>query len=134
MKLSNIKRILTENLPTEVLKWIDEIVIPLNTVISQISDALSSQLTITDNMLGCVKNFTLTTADFPFTFNHGLNAQPKICFIAQINDTSGNPATFTTAPYAQWFLGTEANTIILQTITGLDITKKYDVTLVVLSN
>ena len=134
MKLSNIKRLLTENLPTDVLKWIDEIVIPLNTVISQITDALSSQLTITDNMLGSVKTFTLTSADFPFTFNHGLNAQPKICFIAQINDNSGNPATFTAAPYAQWFLGSAANTITIQTITGLNVTKKYDVTLVVLAN
>ena len=134
MRLSNIKRIITENLPVDVLKWIDEIVIPLNTVISQLTDALSSQLTITDNMLGGIKTFTLTPADFPFSFNHGLTVQPKICFIAQINDNSGNPATFTAAPYAQWYLSSEANTIVIQTITGLNVNKKYDVTLVILAN
>lgn len=133
-RLNNIKRIIKENMPEEVQKWIDLLLFPLNNAISQFTYALSNQLTINDNMLGTVKTFNLTSSQFPFTFNHGLNIQPKICFIGQINDTSASPATFTVAPYAQWFLGSTANTIVIQTITGLDPAKTYSITFVILAN
>lgn len=123
-----------EQLPKEVIIWIDQILLPLNEAISQFTNALSSQLTITDNMLGTVKTFSLQPAQFPFTFNHGLSIQPRICFIGQINDNSGSPATFTSAPYAQWFIGSSANTITIQNITGLNNTKTYNVTFVILAN
>lgn len=133
--LTNIKRVIKEQMPSDVIKWIDQVLIPLNTFMSQVTYALTKQLTITDNMVGSVKTFNLTSDQFPFTFNHGLaGVNPKIVFIGQINDTSASPATFTVAPYAQWFLGNNANTIIIRSITGLDITKTYSVTFVVLGS
>ena len=133
-RLSNIKRIIKEQLPADVQKWIDQLLIPINNAISQFTYALTNQLTITDNFLGSVKTFTVKTSDFPYTFRHGLNIKPQIMFLGQITDTSSNPATFTVAPYPQWSLGSDGTTIVIQTITGLDPSKSYTVTVVVLSN
>lgn len=133
-QLSNIKRIIKEQLPADVQKWIDALLIPLNNAISQFTYALTSQLTISDNFLGSVKTFTLTQSDFPFTFQHGLNTKPKILFIGQILDTASNPATFTNGPVPQWAVGGNGSTIVIQTITGLDPSRTYSVTLVVLAN
>lgn len=130
-RLSNIKRIIKEQLPSDVQKWIDTILFPLNDAISQFTNALNKQLTVTDNMNGTIKNFRLTSSQFPFTFNHGLTQQPTVLIIGQINDTSGSPTTFTAAPYAQWSIGSAASTITVQTITGLDPAKTYSVTFLI---
>lgn len=134
MKISGIKRIIKEQLPASVQPWIDQLLYPLNNAISQFTTALTNQLTITDNMLGAVKTYTLTTSQFPFTFAHGLKINPSIVFLGQIQDTSANPATFTVGPVIQWSIGSTGSTIVVQTITGLDPTKSYNVTIVVLSN
>lgn len=134
MKISGIKRIIKEQLPSSVQPWIDQLLYPINNAISQFTTALGNQLTISDNMLGAVKSFTLTSAQFPFTFTHGLKIKPKIVFIGQINDTDANPGTFTTGPVVQWSVGSNGSTIVLQTITGLNPAKSYNVTLVVLSS
>lgn len=133
-QLSNIKRIIKEQLPSDVQKWIDALLIPLNNAISQFTYALTSQLTISDNFLGSVKTFTLKTSDFPFTFQHSLNVKPKILLLGQIIDTSSNPAVFTAGPVPQWNIGSDGKTIVIQTITGLDPTRSYSVTVVVLAN
>jgi len=131
--LSNVKRILKEQLPSDVQKWADQFLIPLNNAISQITNALGNQLTITDNMLGAVKIFTLKTSDFPYTFSHALNIRPKILFIGQIQDASSTPAIFTVAPVVQWQASSTGSSIVIQTITGLDPAKSYNVTLVLLA-
>lgn len=118
-------------MPSSVQQWIDQLLIPTNNAISQFTYALTNQLTITDNMLGAVKTFTLSPSQFPFTFNHGLTVQPKILQIGQINDTSANPSIFSVAPFAQWTIGSTGNTIIINTITGLDPAKQYNVTFVI---
>lgn len=134
-KLTNIKRILKEQMPSDVQRWIDNLLFPLNNAISQFTNALSNQLTISDNFLGSVKTFTLKTSDFPFTFSHGLNIKPKIVFLGQVQEsTSGTPATFTNGPVIQWEIGSTGSTILIRTITGLDSTKSYSVTVVVLGN
>lgn len=134
MKISGIKRIIKEQLPSTVQPWIDQLLYPINNAISQFTTALGNQLTISDNMLGAVKSFTLTSAQFPFTFTHGLKIKPKIVFIGQINDTDATPGTFITGPVVQWSVGSNGSTIVLQTITGLNPLKSYNVTLVVLSS
>lgn len=121
-------------MPSSVQQWVDQLLIPVNDAISQFTYALTNQLTITDNMLGTVKTFTLSPNQFPFTFNHGLQVQPKILQIGQINDTSANPAIFTAAPYAQWAIGSTGNTIVINTITGLNPLKQYSVTFVILAS
>lgn len=131
-KLTNIKRIIKEQLPSDVQKWIDNLLIPINNAISQFTYALSNQLTITDNFLGSVKQFQLTTTQFPFTFKHGLGIKPAILFIGQIQDTTANPAIFTVGPVAQWEQGTDGTTVVIKSITGLDSSKQYTVTFVIL--
>lgn len=134
-KINNIKRILKEQLPSDVQKWIDNLLFPLNNAISQFTYALTNQLTISDNFLGSVKSFTLKNADFPFTFSHGLNVKPKIVFIGQIQETtSGTPANFTVGPVIQWEVGSTGSNILIRTITGLDSAKSYTVTVVVLGS
>ena len=133
-KLTNIKRIIKEQMPADVQKWIDTLLYPLNNAISQITYALANQLTISDNFLGSVKTQQVTTKSFPLTFKHGLSVKPGILFIGYIADTSSNPAIFTTAPFAQWHIPTDTTSVVIDTITGLDATKTYNVTFVILSN
>ena len=132
-KLSGIKRILKEQLPSAVQQWVDQLIIPLNNAVSQFTYALTNQLTITDNFQGAVKTFTLKNSDYPFTFQHGLAVRPKVCFLGQVLEDSGSPALFTAAPYAQWEPDQSGTQIVLRQITGLNASKTYFVTLVILA-
>jgi hypothetical protein len=134
MKISNVKRLIKEQLPNSIQPWIDQLLIPINNAITQFTNAFANQITISDNMLGVVKTFTLKTTDFPFTFSHSLNVRPKILFIGQIQDTNSTPGIFTVAPYAQWDNSATASSVVIQTITGLDPTKIYNVTIVLLGS
>lgn len=136
--LNNIKRIIKEQLPADVQKWIDVLLIPINNFISQVTYALTNQLTLTDNFLATIKTVTLSTAQFPYTFNHGLNVQPTILFIGQIQESIngtpvGSPAILTTPAVAQWVLGSSGSSIQILNITGLNSAKNYNVTFVVIA-
>lgn len=130
--LTNIKRIIKEDFPSEVQKWIDKLLIPLNNAISQFTFALNNQLTITDNFLGVLKEVTLKGDQFPYQFNHGLKVKPKILLIGQYQETSASPPLSTAGVTAQW--ETDGPTIILRAITGLDTTKTYNFTFVILGS
>ena len=132
MLISGIKRIIKEQLPASVQPWIDQILLPVNNAVSQFTTALTSNLTIKDNMLGDIYNFTLKTSQFPYTFTHKLASAPIIVFLGQIQDNSASPAIFTVAPVIQWSLSSTGTSIVIQTITGLDPTKSYNVTIVAL--
>lgn len=132
--ISNVKRLIKEQLPASVQAWIDQILIPINNSITQFTNAFQNQITISDNMLGAVKTFKLKTSDFPFTFTHSLNVRPKIMFIGQIQDTAANPSIFTVGPVVQWDNSSTGGSVVIQTITGLDPLKTYNVTVVLLGN
>lgn len=125
-KLTNIKRIIKEDFPSEVQKWIDKLLVPLNNSITQVTFALTNQLTLSDNMLAVVKEITLKGDQFPYQFNHGLKVKPIGCVILQAMETSASPPLFTNGVYAQW--DTDGPTITLRTITGLDSSRTYNFT------
>jgi hypothetical protein len=136
--LNNIKRIIKEQLPANVQSWIDVLLIPINNFISQVTYALTNQLTITDNFLGTIQQSNITTASFPYSFTHGLNVQPTIVFIGQIQEAVNGtavqtPTILTTPAIAQWQLGSNGTSIQILNITGLDSTKSYNVTFVVIA-
>jgi hypothetical protein len=62
LKLSGIKRIIKEDFPNEVQKWIDKLLLPFNNAISQFTYALTNQLTISENHLGSLKVLELSGA------------------------------------------------------------------------
>ena len=136
--LNNIKRIIKEQLPPDVQKWIDVLLIPINNFISQATYALTNQLTFTDNFLATIKQVTISTTDFPYTFNHGLTVQPMIMFIGQIQESVNGtavatPTILTTPAIAQWVLGSNGTSIQVLNITGLTAGKNYNVTFVVIA-
>lgn len=136
--LNNIKRIIKEQLPSDVQKWVDVLLIPINNFISQVTYALTNQLTLTDNFLATVKTVTIGSGDFPYSFNHGLNVQPTILFIGQIQEAvNGTPISnitvLTTPAIAQWQLGSNGTSVQIINITGIDPTKSYNVTFVVIA-
>lgn len=59
MKLTGIKRIIKEDFPPEIQKWIDTLLYPLNQNIEQTKEALTQNLNIEDNLLATVKTLTL---------------------------------------------------------------------------
>lgn len=136
--LNNIKRIIKEQLPPDVQKWIDVLLIPINNFISQATYALTNQLTFTDNFLATIKQVTIATTDLPYTFNHGLTVQPTIMFIGQIQEAVngtpvGNPTILTTPAIAQWVLGSNGTSIQILNVTGLTTGKSYNITFVVIA-
>jgi hypothetical protein len=136
--LNNIKRIIKEQLPSAVQQWADILLIPINNFISQVTYALTNELTFTDNFLATLQQSNITTAQFPYTFTHGLNVQPMIVFIGQIQEAVNGiavqtPTILTTPAIPQWIVGSNGNSITILNITGLDSTKSYNVTFVVIA-
>ena len=84
MKVTNIKRIIKEQMPTDVQKWIDQLLFPLNNAISQFTYALTNQLTITDNFLGSIRTIQISGSS------------------VLTGDTSAGSSTIANASYSQY--------------------------------
>lgn len=127
MKLTNIRRIIKEDFPSDIQKWIDKLLIPLNNAIAQFTFAMNNQLTITDNFLAEIKVIQLRGDQFPYTFNHTLRVKPTIVLIGQFQETSASPPIQTNGVSLQW--ETDGPSITIKTITGLDASRTYNFTL-----
>ena len=129
-KLTNVRRIIKEDFPTEVQKWLDKLLIPLNNAIEQFTFAMNKNLTITDNFDGALSTLeNVETSLFPLSFKNPLprGKVPQLVIIAQISEDSASPVIFTTAPFVQW--DSDGQLVTIRTITGLDPTRVYNVRL-----
>jgi hypothetical protein len=91
MKLSVIKRILVESFPSDVQKWVPAIVQPLNSFMDQVAKALSSGLTVRDNLKTQVYTITLSASQtYPLTVSYDLNEKPLELRVARIASQDGS--------------------------------------------
>lgn len=95
MKLSTIKRVLTESFPSDVQKWIGSLVSPLNNFLDQVTRALTNELTLADNLKAQSWVVTLEAAQtYPIKLAYNLNQKPSVLIVGRIasQDSSAIPA------------------------------------------
>lgn len=86
MKPRYIKRIIKEDFPADVQKWIDILLYPLNQNIEQTNQILTKNITLNDNIVAALKTLTVTgtsvlTAD---SAANGLELANPSCYRATI--------------------------------------------------
>lgn len=124
MKLSVIKRILVESFPSDVQKWVPAIVQPLNSFMDQVAKALSSGLTVRDNLKTQVYTITLSASQtYPLAVSYDLNEKPLEVRVGRIAAQDGS------ALPAHSFTWTWKGTQLDLTFNGLSAVK-YDVILI----
>jgi hypothetical protein len=90
MKLSTIKRLLLEGLPSDVKKWIPGIVQPLNQFLDQVTRALANELTVSDNLKAQQWSVTIgANQTYPIRLAYRLNERPSAVFVGKIAASAG---------------------------------------------
>lgn len=128
MKISAIKRLVLQDFPQEVQKWMIKLIQPLNQLTEQVISALQNGLTIGDNMK--CKKYDLSIAanqSYPIKLAYNLNQRPVSVHVAYCMEDSGSP-TAPTAAYSVWWKYDSDGLQI--TMIGLDAAKRYNVTII----
>lgn len=95
MKLSVTKKIPVEQLPSEVRGWFAQVAQPLNNALDQFVRALSSQLTIADNLKGQKFNLEISANQtYPLKLAYNLNERPS-AYLVELLPADGSVATLT---------------------------------------
>lgn len=127
-KINSVKRLVVEDFPSEVRKWLAKLIQPLNQFTSEVIAALSGGLTIADNFKS--KKYELTIAasqSYPIKLAYTLNERPTSVQVAYCMEDTGTPSTPTVA-YSVWW--TYSNSELSITMIGLDAAKRYKLVLV----
>lgn len=128
MKLSNIKRLLVEDFPSQA-EWIDKLLVPLNTFVDQVSQALDRGLTIGDNLDQQVNQITFLGAD-TISFKVNTRNRPQGLTVSRFETLSGTAPT--SAPFPTWTYSSTDSTITVNSwFGGLTTTAKYRVTFLI---
>lgn len=85
--LSSIKRILAESFPE--LKWMPQLLAPLNQFIEEINRALNNELTVGQNMNGVVKD-VVVDGTYPVRFKWSRASRPRVAWIGAVFPVSGS--------------------------------------------
>ncbi len=123
MRLPSISRIVVDQLPKDVQKWIGLVVDPLNSFMLTIKNGLNKGITINDNLSGAVKTVTVSGNSVEFTYES--SRAPKAVIVGNVVCTSS------WTPVAWSHTWNYSTGIINCTFYGLDSTKKYQVTFVI---
>jgi hypothetical protein len=140
MKISQNFNIQRETL-LEAPNWIDRLLGPLNLTIQQILQALQTNLTFEDNVVGQIRQFKVTTGPnyvankefttiiVPWLFAN--KKRPQAVLVGQIVQPSNQLPTYQAVIAAGWLYdGTGA--IRIPFLTGLADNSTYDITFVIL--
>lgn len=112
--------------------WISRLLYPLNVFMQATFSALNHGLTFTDNFLGQWKTVTIkgNSPSTQFAWNYPASGAPMGVIVTSVRDTSTSPATVTTAVTCAWSYA--SGTISIDNITGLDSTRQYSITFLVM--
>lgn len=130
MRLPQTVRIITEDLPSEVTKWVGKLVEPLNNFMLTMRNGLNKGVTVNDNMSGSVKSYSVTGNTL--TFEYKSARAPKIVLLGGWVDLTTPTWTPTTLPgICKW---SYANERVECTFLGLESTHRYSITLLILDD
>lgn len=125
MKISVSRKIILEELPSEVRGWFQKVTTVLNPYLDVTYQALNRGLTVADNFKAQSYTQTLQPGQTKLKLAYRLNERPIEVRIAQLIASDGTVPT--SAPYCHWQY---VNETIEATIVGLDSLKKYSITLI----
>jgi hypothetical protein len=130
MRLPQTVRIITEDLPNEVTKWVGKLVDPLNNFMLTMRNGLNKGITVNDNMAGSIKTYTVIGNSL--TFEYKSSRRPSVVLLGGWVDLTINTWTPTTLPgICKWDY---ANEKLNCTFLGLDSTHRYLITLLILDD
>lgn len=130
MKLPSFTRIIMEDLPTEVQKWVDKLVNPINSFMLTIRTGLNKNLTINENLSGAIK--TVLVINGAVSFRYTSSRKPTALLVGKWYNKTDNTWTPTTGIDVSWsYNGIDT---ITATFYGLENTNDYNITLVILDD
>jgi hypothetical protein len=129
-----IKRLVAEDFPD--FPGIEKLLQPLNTFMTEMSDAINAQLTFGQNILSDIRNLEIAMPSagsaFPVKTSTLLKVKPIGVLVIKVVEQGFDTPTLTSAVYANWTYA--ENVITINDIFGLDTTsgKIYDVTILII--
>lgn len=133
--LPPIRRIIKEELGPDVPEWVGRLLSTLNLVLQSLYTALNHGLTFGDNMQVQEKEFTIVAGplatDNTFNFMLTLPVKPTGLWLTAVLRQDGTAESFTTPVFPSWTWNSQANTIVISSITGLTDTKAYIIRVIV---
>lgn len=104
MKVPSIKRILPERFPE--LKWMPELLAPLNSFLEQIVAGVNRGLRISENFDGEVKTITVDNTaggeGFPVKFRWTRTSTPTVAWIGRAREVTGAHTAFADPLFLDW--------------------------------
>ena len=125
MKISPSKRLVVEDYKVESRELVTRLGQTLNTFLDQTSTALSSQLTLADNLKSQRFTTVLPVASSTTSFSYTLNERPTEVRIGQITRVDGT--AITAAFSLTWSYDGAKIAVVLQ---GLDAGKAHNITII----
>jgi hypothetical protein len=127
-KINSVKRLVIEDFPSEVRKWLVKLIQPLNQFTSEVIAALSGGLTIADNLKAKKYEVTIAASQaYPLKLAYTLNEKPTSVQVAYCMEDTGTPSTPSVAYCAWW---SYSNNELSVTMIGLDAAKRYKLVLI----
>lgn len=137
MKVSNIKRIVVEDFPSDQQQLVSGLGTALNPMLEQLSQVFDKNIDF-DNLNQQLVTMTMkvNASGIPEAgynqFTHGLSSRPKgiICISARPIDGTSFP---TSAPFVSFgYAGGSYQQIVIQHISGLQSTATYEIVMIVI--
>lgn len=128
-KLPDLRRILREDLGSDVPEYIDKIIGPVNSFSEAIYQALAKQITFSENISASLRTLEIvTSATYPADFAQtevysGLSRRADGVIILQIQNKANPYAPVTTSPFISW-LDLDGN-IKITHVSGLTASTTY---------
>ncbi len=134
-KIRKINKILTEDFPATYRDLVSKLAFALNPFLDNIVQALDKGLTITDNLNGEIKVITITADnDLPLQIRTSLNSCNSI-LVSRVTNLTNTSATLASAPFVEFKNKEEAGFKLIEitNITGISVTDKYRIRLILLN-
>ena len=131
-RIPPIKRLTTEDFKDQT-SWIGKLLSPLNEFMASTVQALNRGLTFSDNFAAQVKTltFTVDANTYPMKFLCTTGTKPMGLWVVSAKEVADNPATLTTAVFADWSYVN--GQIVINNISGLTSGHKYDICVIIVT-
>ena len=110
--------------------WVSKFLYTLNLFMGSVYSALNGNLTFANNMLGQINTVPIKGSSPSTSFIWNFSTLPQGVVLMNLIDTSAVPAAIKTATTVQWSVG--AGVVNINNITGLDSTRTYSATFLVI--
>jgi hypothetical protein len=126
MKINSVKRFILQDFPSDVQKWLEKLLQPLNSMTEQVISALQNNLTLKDNLKSKTYELTIQAdQSYPITLAYPLSERPTDVRVSYCMEDSGSPSVPSSA-YCVWWIY-DSSSGLKVTMVGLDSSKRYKV-------